>query len=367
MNRLCTVPLALAGVLGLLLSCRAAAAPEPLPEPTPPPDAVFLAAGDALLTRVPGRRMREKGYPHLFSRVKDIIEAADAAFLNLETPISTLGSPFPGKPANVTFRADPMAAFALKAAGFDLVSLANNHMNDYGPLAVGETLDYLDLAGLARAGAGRNAAEARRPAIVKAGAWSIGLLSYAQPWWSVTQAGESSAGVAHALRDDVLADIALLKASGLADFIAVSFHWGEEHVLKPDAGQMELGRACVDAGADLVLGHHPHVLQGMERRGRGAIFYSLGNFVFDMDADSTYESLIVRARLGAEGLGRIELLPVQIARASSQPALAEGAVKTKILERVKMLSEGLGTELVEETGVLVSDPPKAEAPRPASP
>lgn len=337
------VRISLAWAASLIGAC--AKPVEPGPSLAPARDAIFFVAGDALLTRVPGRRLRENGHAHIFEKMKSYIQEADAAFLNLETPISTRGVPFPGKPANVTFRADPIAAFALKDAGFDVVSLANNHMNDHGPLAVVDTLQYLDLAGIAHAGAGRNDMESRSPAIVRAGEWRIGILSYVQPWWSVTRAGKDTPGVAHAIIEDMLLDISALKASGTVDFIAVSIHWGDEHAIKPNEYQTEMARSCIDGGADIVLGHHPHVLQGLERRRQGAIFYSLGNFVFDMEASSTYETVAAFISMGEGGVGGIELLPVVISRATSQPEVARGTDLQRILERFRKLSADLGTDL----------------------
>jgi poly-gamma-glutamate capsule biosynthesis protein CapA/YwtB (metallophosphatase superfamily) len=332
----------------------------------------LLATGDILLTRLPGDRMRKEGFDSLLRGIKPLVEAADLSFANLECPISTLGSPYPNKPVNVTFRASPEAAFALKDAGFDVVSLANNHMSDYGGQAVAETLRYLDLIGIAHAGAGRSGSEARAAAVARSGSFSVAFLAYAEPMWSVVEgrdppwpaplaaiapgdsasaAGPGRAGTAIIRQDTLAGDIGALRARGL-DLVAVSFHWGEEIAPEPSAYQKKIARMAIDAGADLVIGHHPHVLQGVERYKGGIILYSLGNAVFDMREDSTFDALAAILRLGrdARGAARIEaleLLPLRIGRGTWAPSPARGEDRGRITEYLKARSSKLGLDLRE--------------------
>ncbi len=331
----------------------------------------FLATGDMLLTRLPGKRMAQNGVGYLFEKVKPLVEAADIAFGNLECPISTGGSPYPNKPENVTFRALPEAAEALSAAGYDLVSLANNHMNDYGESAVADTLRYLDRAGVATAGAGRSASESREAAILSRGGYTIAVLAYAEPVWSVVEArdppwpkslatlparpspeqiGPGRAGTAIVREDTLRSDIAKLKARGGIDIVAASFHWGEEHARAPNSYQRRIARLAIDSGADLVLGHHPHVLQGIELYNGGIILYSLGNYIFDMDPDATYDSVAVILRVDREESGdariaAFELLPLRIARGLCRPAPAKGEDRNRISEFLVGSSEALGLAL----------------------
>lgn len=330
----------------------------------------LLATGDILLTRLPGGRMRSEGFDSLLRGLKPLVEAADLSFANLECPISTLGSPYPNKPVNVTFRASPEAAFALKDAGFDVVSLANNHMSDYGGQAVSETLRYLDLIGIMHAGAGRSGSESRRAAFAQSKGYSIAFLAYAEPMWSVVEArdppwpgtlaaavpggaaaaGPGRAGTAIIREDTLAADIAALRASGGADIIAVSFHWGEEIAPEPNAYQRRFARMAIDAGADLVIGHHPHVLQGVERYKDGLILYSLGNTVFDMREDTTFDALAAVLGLGrdAGGKARIEtldLLPLRIGRGTWAPAPAKGDERKRITDYLRSRSAKLGLAL----------------------
>ncbi|MBN1241971.1 MAG: CapA family protein [Spirochaetales bacterium] len=318
--------------------------------PDPEPAAIrFLAVGDILLDRLPGARIAREGWKAPFASVKPLVEAADLAFANLECPASYPGEPYPGKPENVTFNADPGALLGLAWAGFDVVSLANNHMNDYGPKAVAETLEALDLAGVARSGAGTDLGDAREPAWLEAGGAEIAVLSYAEAWWSVTGAGETTPGVAHAVEAHMVADVGAALAKG-ADYVLVSVHWGEEHARSPNAFQRSFGRSAIDAGAAAVLGHHPHVLQGVERYGRGVILYSMGNFVFDMEADSTYDSAAFVLTLAEGGVEALEIRPLRIDRGLWAPRAASGPEGERILGKLAAMCAELGTELAFESG-----------------
>jgi len=352
-----------------------AAAPEPAPV-----DRTFtvLACGDILLSRTPGKRAAEFGYRYLFQGIRDLVSAADIAFANLETPASYLGEPYPGKPENVTFRADPATLFGAAWAGFDVLSLANNHMNDYGPRAVEETLDYLDLLGIESCGAGGDMEEARGPAVLDIDGVRFAFLAYAEPIWSVigarrseraaTRAEErlhgpipkptepvdpdsrhaSTAGVALAVPADVLADIAGVKRRLDPDYLFVSVHWGDEHQHIPNEFQRALGRAAIDAGATAVLGHHPHVLQSVERYGGGLIAYSLGNLVFDMAADGTYETAALRFVVSKGRLDRVDVVPLRIARGAYAPAAATPEDAERRVGDIRRWSARFGTEIVPD-------------------
>lgn len=235
-----------------------AAAPEPAP---PPPTVTLAAVGDVLLSRKIESTISAEGWKAPFKNAGAILAGADLSFCNLETPAAQSGEPFYGKDPDVTFRAPPEALFGLKSGGFAVVSLANNHINDYGPEALAETMEALDLLGIKRCGAGMNAEEARRPALVEAGGLRFAFLAYAESMWSVVEAGEGP-GVAILDKDRIVSDVRAAKAAGY--LVVVSLHWGEEHQGKPRSSDRSLARAVVDAGADLIIGHHSHVLQGAE-------------------------------------------------------------------------------------------------------
>lgn len=342
-----------------------------------------LVAGDILLARTPGKRAEQNGFRYLFKDVKELVSSADIAFANLETPVSYLGVPYPGKPENVTFRSDPATLFGLAWAGFDVLSLANNHINDYGPRAVEETLDYLELLGIQKSGAGRSLEEARQPAILFRDGASFAFLSYAVPGYSIIGATGSMAGtaltraeerlhgpiptplvvanpdsphnrgtgVALATRETIITDIRNIKARQNPDYLFVSIHWGEEHQNIPGAAQIILGRAAIDAGATAVLGHHPHVLQSVERYHDGLIIYSLGNFIFDMAASTTYETAVLKLGLSGGELTRADIIPLRIARDSYAPAPATGADANARLQSLATWSARFDTEIVVNNSI----------------
>lgn len=316
----------------------------------------LAVVGDIMLARSVGRTIQEGGWESPFASVSESIGKADLAFANLECPASFRGKPYPGKPQNVTFRANPGALFGLKSAGFDVVSLANNHSTDYGPLALRETIASLEQLGIATCGAGGSRKEAHRPAIVERGDIRLAFLAYAEPIWSVVEAMDgppAQAGVAVLREEDIIADIR--EAEKQADGILVSLHWGEEFHKAPRKTDQALARRLIDAGALAVLGHHPHVLQGAEWYRQGIILYSMGNFVFDMLDEATYDSAVAiinikkipagtvpykgdKARLVVE---KLTFQPVRLARGSWGPGpMTEGDLKrlqNLIAERLRLV------------------------------
>lgn len=327
----------------------------------------IAAAGDILLTRSISSVLRGYGWRWPLAAVKPLTSAADLSFANLECPASYLGSPYPGKDPNITFRAEPGALFALKDAGFDVLSLANNHMTDWGGAAVEETIAALDLLGIAHVGAGGDAASAAAPALIETKGLRIAVLGYVEPMWSVVEASERP-GVAPIREDTMLAAVGEARES--ADLVVVSLHWGEEHQGIPRERDRAMARRLVDAGASLILGHHPHVLQGAEAYHGALIVYSLGNFVFDMLSPKTYETMLALISTGSGGVIRATFVPVRIDRKLYRPAPAAGddaaAIGKIFAERCAALGQEVergedGTVVlnVREAGATGSPGPKA--------
>jgi len=242
-----------------------------------------------------------------------LLRSADLTIGNLESAVSERGSP---EAKGYTFRAPPLALAALTAAGFDVVSLANNHSLDYGAAALGDTQSHLRAAGIESVGAGSNIADALSAVVVERGGYQIafvGLLdapaegSFSRANW---EAGSASAGVAWA--DEESVRLAVRNAAESADFVVAMLHFGIEFSGTPSATQRALARAAIDAGADVVVGSHPHVLQEVEEYGGGLIAYSLGNFVFDGFGGLVSESAILRVSLAPGGVQEWELIPVTV-------------------------------------------------------
>ncbi|WP_374487503.1 CapA family protein [Zoogloea sp.] len=262
-------------------------------------DAVRLIfAGDVMLDDGPGRLIAAGGDPlHPFALV---LAEADYRIANLECSVSTLGAPIPDK--IYTFRAAP-ATLRVLDGRFDALALANNHSGDYGPEAFLDTLQRLEGAGFAAFGGGRNLHEAHRPLWIDRKGLRIAVLAYNEYKPRAFEAGPRHPGVAWSEDEDVVADIRAARAAG-ADLVIPFMHWGWEQEPEPGLRQRSLARRMIDAGADLVVGGHPHVTQGAEYYKGRLIVYSLGNFVFDGfdDQPAARRGWLLRLTLDKGGL-----------------------------------------------------------------
>jgi len=275
--------------------------------PPQEPALTLVAVGDVLLARGIERRISRYGRDWAFEEVAETLRSADLAFCNLECPLSAGGVKV-NKP--VCFKADPINVQCLADAGFDIVSLANNHGLDCGRLGLLETMHYLEKVGIACVGAGSTLAESAQPTIVDVKGLKIALLGrnalYPEGVWFRPDAANV------ALLDPETIEAEVADAAGRADVVVVSLHWGIEYRKQPQPEQVEMARKLIDAGADLVLGHHPHVTQSVERYHGGTIAYSLGNFLFDSPFPKCEGSGILKCRLSKSGVSRVELIPVRI-------------------------------------------------------
>lgn len=239
----------------------------------PEPTVQLVVVGDIMLDRVPGQAVERGEDP--FGAVAQVLNGADAAIGNLECPVATLGVKVPKL---YNFRCHPRTV-PLLARYFDAVSLANNHSGDYGKEAFLEQLDLLEDGRVAYFGGGHNAAEAYEPLILSLKGIRVALLGYNEIELRSYEAGPDTPGLAWSDDDKVRAAIAAANAQ--ADLVVVYPHWGLEYHAKPSERQQALARLMIDAGADLVVGGHPHVTQTVEYYKDRLIVYSLGNFVFD--------------------------------------------------------------------------------------
>ncbi|WP_225413899.1 CapA family protein [Stigmatella hybrida] len=341
--------------------------PPPPAEPPPPARPVsLLVGGDVTIghhyqtyfdEQVAKGRSREEMFAHGFQGVKAVAEAADLFLVNLECPFTDGGEKLP---KNFNFRARPELVQTLLAGSVDVVSLANNHMMDYGPQGLLDTLATLDAARIPYFGAGRTLAEARRPALVTVGGVRFAFLGYfflgtrnIEP--PQVYATESTPGVAghfsditvmeRMLREDILA------AKAQADVVLPYFHWGREGTFEPEPYQLQLARVAIEAGASGVLGSHPHVLQGMELYQGAPVVYSLGNFVFGGNWNPREKrSALFQARFTPEGYVSSEIFPLRTDRYPEvpiQPVIVTGPEAESVLRLLATSSEKLPRMLPE--------------------
>lgn len=295
----------------------------------------FTFVGDVMMAGNVGRLVAEKGYDYPFQHVADRLRSADWTVANLETSVTERGTP---EQKQYTYRTSPKALPAIKDAGIDVVSLANNHVLDYGREGFLDTLDHLQAAEIGYVGAGRNEAEAYRPHFVETGGIRAAILGFSMvvPHVSWKAEGEQP-GVAETY-DYTRPVAAIEKAAEEADLVVVMVHWGEERNPYPNAKQKEMARRYIDAGADLVIGSHPHVLQGAERYKDRWIFYSLGNFVFTTNDKfrETWDTVILNASCTKDGECELAAEPVNNAWALPRPL--EGDEANRVLSRLSEIS-----------------------------
>lgn len=242
----------------------------------PQPMNRLLFGGDVMLSRHVYRtasEQRDPAYP--FREIAREFAAADIAFVNLESPFAASGPFFENR---MVFRTNPSMIDGLKLAGIDVVSTANNHARDAGAEGLTFTLDLLERNGIAAVGTGVHAQDARSGAVVERKGVRFGFLAYTFDQRNGNHR-DFDPRVAMINTATLGEDIrGLLKRS---DTVIVSMHAGFEYVSQPNLQQQQFARAAIDAGASVVVGHHPHVTQPVEHYKEGVIFHSLGNLVFD--------------------------------------------------------------------------------------
>jgi len=272
--------------------------------------------GDVMLADGPGRDIARGHDP--FRGVAAAMRDADLRIANLECVIAT-GGRRDDKPW--TFRAHPRVLDVLRRH-IDVVSLANNHSGDFGPQAFAQMLGRLERAGLPYFGGGADLRAAHRPAIVVRRGLRIALLGYDEMFPRRFEAGPDSPGIAWADEEQIVADIRAARAQ--ADIVIPYMHWGQEHSATSHARQRALARLMIRAGADAVVGAHPHIRQDIELIDGKPVIYSLGNFVFDgfSDADNNTGSVLWMT-VSAAGVTDWQLQPVHIDR-SGNPHMAPG-------------------------------------------
>ncbi len=298
------------------------------------PSATIALTGDVHAERHIGSQAVAGQNP--LDPVRDVLTAADMAVVNLETPLSTRGAPVP---KTYTFRGPPEMAARLVEAGVDVASLANNHGLDYGPVAMLDTLDHADAVGLHVVGAGADATAAYAPALVETPAGTVAVVGLTRVLHTRTwEATATRAGLASAY-DEAAAVAAVRAADAVADHVVVAIHWGAELADCPNADQRHLATLLVDAGADVIAGHHPHVLQGVQPLRDGLVAYSLGNFVWYHNRAPSRYTGVLTVELPLLDQPSWSFLPAEIG-SDGRPHPAAGGTAAAITERLTSRSPG---------------------------
>ena len=354
-------------------------APEPEPEPEPeeepeedpvPETVTFAFAGDILFDEryATGVTMRARGgfAQCLDDEVLEIMRGVDVMVINNEFPFTDGGAPQAEK--LYTFRAATATAQWLSEAGVDLAALANNHVYDYGKEGFDDTLDTLERIGMPYIGAGRNIDEASAPAVYEFGDFSVAILNatqierYAVP--NTKGATETEGGVFRCLEPELLYE----KVRGLKEdghYVIVFVHWGTEKETQPDWLQLEQQEGLYEAGADLVIGAHPHRLQGFTYVGDMPVAYSLGNFLF---TSFTLDSGILKVTISPWERKLDELQFYPLLQKESRVQWPSAEERERILEDLRRLSPGVK---IDSEGIITKreegDEEFLPAPKPPEP
>jgi len=263
-------------------------------------DIRLAAVGDINLGDGVASQIAAHGPRYPWSGVAPALRSADIAFGNLECAITTRGR---AEQKTYTFRGSPGSlAVARRYAGLDVVNLANNHSGDYGHVGFFDTLANVHKQGMIAVGAGRNLSQALRARVVTRLGLRIGFVGFEEILPANFWAGAHRPGVPFASVGNVRR--AVRAARRRSDVVVATFHWGIERQSRPTARQVQLANAALGAGADLVIGAHPHVLQQIQRRGHRLVAYSLGNFVFSANSPATASTGVLNLRLSTRGVER---------------------------------------------------------------
>ncbi|MFA5967594.1 MAG: CapA family protein [Patescibacteria group bacterium] len=314
----------------------------------------IIAVGDINLGRQTGQKILAGEIDYPFINIADYLKSADITFGNLESQLADLDGETQSPTNEYRFAGPPAGADSLNNAGFDIVSLANNHMWDYGKDRLFETMDNLDRTPIKYIGASRTTENLYHPVIMEVRNQKIA-------WFAVTAIlnGYEKAGakdyVAWADDDRLIEAIKQLRTPpappftdggmGGVDWIIVSMHRGVEYAATPSSTQIDFAHKVINAGANIVIGHHPHVPEGIENYNNGIIFYSLGNFAFWQPFDYwTQHSFAVEFTLKPDGTFDHTIVPIN---AGWQPKLSDEIDQTKIKEYLIKLSDKLNPAAAE--------------------
>jgi len=314
----------------------------------------LVVVGDLMMGGSALPILHQKGADYPFDLTRTHLHTADIALANLEAPFTHSGKAFD---KTFIFRVPPEYAGGVARAGFDVLTLANNHILDYGPEGLFSTVMVLDSLGIAHCGVGHDLSAAERGVVVKRGPWRVGFLAYSMTYPADFWATLGRMGTAYPYPERFKECLRVMREE--ADLIVVSFHWGGELKVDPKPYQRLFAHRAIDWGADLVVGHHPHVLQGLEIYEDRLIAYSMGNFVFGSYSRNVRESIILKVRYDSMGFLMAEVIPISVFNydVQFQPRLLEGALREKVIQRLNDISSDLngGRKIVRESGIIVNE------------
>lgn len=282
--------------------------PTPIPSPTPTAQNISISAGgDVIFESYVANAIDRNGLSSFAEDIAPVFKSSDISIINLETAVSTRGEK--EKDKQFTFRADPKYLQLLNYCGINIVSLANNHSLDFGTIALEDTMSSLYQRNILYAGAGKNMDEASKPVYINKNNTKVAIIASSHVIPDVSwNAGPNKTGLATTY-DPARIITEIHKARSESDIVVCYIHWGEEGKTQPVDYQKNLAHSYIDNGADIVIGSHPHVLQGIEYYKNKIIAYSLGNLVF---TDMYKKTAILKIQISNKKLTGLNVIPFEI-------------------------------------------------------
>lgn len=302
----------------------------------------LVAVGDCIPMGRTKKYFKTGNIEPVLGETKTLFSSADFVLFNLETPLCVNGAPIPKCGSN--FRADPETAEGLKYAGFNIAALANNHILDYGGKGLEETLKALDEAKIFRHGAGNSYEEATKPLKIESNGVEVTFLNYAEGEFSNIELSRAGA----APIDIISNKVAIENAKATSDVVIVSVHAGKEYQNFPSPLVQNLYREYISFGADLVIGHHPHIPQGIECYQNGIIVYSLGDFMFDyLEDPGTCVTFALDIKFNEKGINSIAIHPI-IKNKDAKMGFMRGNQREVFIRYINRISEPLDNSFMLE-------------------
>ncbi len=319
--------------------------------------AVSVAAtGDLMMGSWVIDLVEEKGFDYPFDSTRSLFRHSDISIANLEAPLTHKGSRFENK--TFTFKVPPDFIRGIDNAGINVVNLANNHIVDYGCEGLSSTIAVLEDFDVAYCGAGADDTLACRATFLERGGIRFAFLGFSFTYPLDFWAKSDRCGTCHPTEAQMRELI--YDCEERADIVVVSFHWGQEKRSTPKSYQIFFARRAIDFGADLVLGHHPHVLQGVEIYRNRLIAYSLGNYIFGSFSYTSRTSMILRVFVDEFGLVYARIYPINVYNSAVQfqPRLLRGEQRERVLRDLNKISTDLnqGKTIVDMDGFIAIDP-----------
>jgi len=315
-----------------LLFSQAASSQKSLQYNSPQSSFSMTIAGDVMLGRGVGSAINSNH--NIFGDLKPIFKQSDLVVVNLESPFTYSSKNFK---KTIPLKANPAYMHILKDNNVDVVTLGNNHIMDYGPQGLTDTLTTLDKYNIAHVGAGENLQDALQPTYFNINGKRVAVINFMDLTtfrgfgkFELPPSTDNSPGFAPAEWKLVKNSINTTKSQ--ADIVIVFFHYGNEYSMTPNKYQTTLSRKCIDEGADIVVGSHPHVPPGIESYKGKLIFYSLGNCVFDQSNPITKDSMVLQLQI-VNGNVDVTVIPIHIS--NSSPKIMGNQHADKFLNRIK--------------------------------